>query len=158
MNLLKTGLTGLMLLLSSFVQPGEQPGAKSDLSELEWLLGTWQRTNVRPGTMAYEKWEKQSEQLFTGMGWSMKGADTTFVEKLRLEVKANKLYYVADVKENATPTYFEITEVSGQGFKSENPEHDFPKAIEYQLKEKVLTAIISDGADKRMGFVFERKD
>lgn len=157
MTFLKTGLIGLIFLLSTFTQPDKLP-AKNDLSELEWLLGTWQRTNVRPGTMAFEKWEKQSERLFTGLGWTMKGTDTTFVEKLRLEVKANKLFYVADVKENATPIYFEITEVSDYGFKSQNPEHDFPKAIEYQLEETVLTAIISDGADKRMGFVFERKD
>jgi hypothetical protein len=130
---------------------------EQNLNELKWILGTWQRTNVRPGTTAFETWEQQNDQLYTGVGVSMKGSDTTFVERLRIEVKDDKIFYVADVKENATPTYFLMTEINADGFKSENPEHDFPKAIDYQLEGDNLTAIISDGGNKKMGFVFKKK-
>jgi hypothetical protein len=135
--------------------PAKQQEARLD--KLSWILNTWERTNVRPGTTAFETWEKKSDQLYTGMGVSLKGTDTTFVEQLRIEMKDDKLYYVADVRENATPTYFLITEINEQGFKSENPDHDFPKVIMYELKDGVLTAIISDGGDKKMGFVFKKK-
>lgn len=133
------------------------PQTEKDLQGLSWILGTWQRTNVRPGTIAFETWEKESDQVFTGLGVSMKGSDTTFVEQLRIELKNDNIYYVADVKENATPTYFKMTEIIKHGFTSKNPEHDFPKVISYELKDSTLTAIISDGGDKKMGFVFKRK-
>jgi len=155
-HLLPTLLMLTFIVLASFQFPDQS--TEKDLKSLDWMLGTWERTNVRPGTTAFEKWEKKDDRTFTGMGWSMKGKDTTFIEKLRLEVKEDALYYVADVRENATPTYFKITEQSKSGFKSENPDHDFPKVISYQLEDKILTAIISDGGDKKMGFVFKRMD
>lgn len=124
---------------------------------MSWILNNWERTNVRAGTTAFETWQKESDHVFTGTGVSMKGSDTTFVEQLRIEIKDNKIYYVADVRENATPTYFLMTEISASGFKSENPDHDFPKVISYELKGDDLTAVISDGGQKKMGFVFKRK-
>lgn len=135
--------------------PKDQAG--EDLKTLEWILGTWQRTNVQPGTTAYEAWRKESEQVYTGLGWSMKGSDTSFVEKLRIEIKEGKPYYVADVRENAEPVYFLMSELSSTGFKSENPEHDFPKVITYSLEGSQMTAVISDGGDKKMGFVFKKQ-
>ena len=127
-----------------------------DLKQLEWILGKWERTNVKPGTKAFETWAKESNNIFTGKGVSMKGSDTTFVEQLRIEVKDNSIYYVADVRENAIPTYFKITKITDHGFVSENPDHDFPKMISYELAGDQLTAIISDGGDKKMGFVFKK--
>ena len=132
------------------------PSAK-DIGQLDWLLQSWQRTNVRPGTSAFEKWEKASNKRLTGLGWSMKGSDTTFVEKLGIEAKERKLYYVADVPENPAPVYFLITEMNENGFVSENPEHDFPKTLAYQMREEELIVIISDGADKKMVFRFKRQ-
>ncbi|GAB5525478.1 MAG: hypothetical protein Roseis2KO_33500 [Roseivirga sp.] len=150
-------ITGLSILIPSLVQQNTSRQTKKDFKKLSWMLDTWERTNVRPGTTAYETWQKESSELFIGMGVSLKGSDTTFVEQLRIEVKEDKIYYVADVRENATPTYFLMTEITDHGFKSENPEHDFPKVISYELKGDELTAIISDGGQKKMGFVFERK-
>lgn len=49
-----------------------------------------------------------------------------------------------------------MTKITDTGFISENPNHDFPKMISYELKGQQLTAIISDGGEKRMGFVFKR--
>ena len=154
-----TLLIALLLSMAFSVQGQdsvEAPSAKN-IHQLEWLLHSWQRTNVRPGSKAFEKWEKVSNSKFEGLGWTMKGSDTTFVEKLRIEAKEGKLYYVADVPDNPAPTYFLITEITEEGFVSENPKHDFPKMINYQMKEEELVVIISDGADKKMGFIFERK-
>lgn len=150
-------ITGLSLLIPALVPQDTSRQTKKDFKKLSWILDTWERTNVRPGSTAFETWQKESGQVFTGMGVSMKGSDTTFVEKLRIEIKDDKIYYVADVKQNATPTYFLMTEITDHGFKSENPDHDFPKVISYELKGDNLTAIISDGGQKKMGFVFKRK-
>lgn len=150
-------ITGLSLLLPVIVQQTTSRQTKKDFKKLSWILSTWERTNVRAGTTAFETWQKQSDYVFTGTGISMKGSDTTFVEHLRIEIKDDKVYYVADVKANAAPTYFHMTEISEHGFKSVNPEHDFPKEISYTLNGDDLTAVISDGEQKKMGFVFKRK-
>lgn len=148
-----------LLVIASFTacsQSSSSKNVRKQFKQLDWITGQWNRTNVRAGQTATETWKKESKTLYTGMGVSMKGNDTTFVEKLRIEIKDDKLYYVADVRENAAPTYFEITEITEKGFVSRNPDHDFPKMISYDLKDNVLTAVISDGAEKKIGFFFEK--
>ncbi|WP_424962026.1 DUF6265 family protein [Ekhidna sp.] len=126
------------------------------IKDFKWLEGKWERQNVNPGTSAFEVWKK-TKGGYEGMGVSMKGADTTFVEKLKIVQKDGSMHYVAYVSANAEPTYFKITSVSESGFVSENPEHDFPKKIEYMLEGNRMTAVISAG-EKKMGFVFEKMD
>lgn len=150
-------VASLSLFIPVLIQQETSKQTKRDFEKLGWILDTWERTNVRPGSTAFETWQKESGKVFTGMGVSLKGSDTTFVEKLRIEIKDDKIYYVADVRQNATPTYFLMTEITDHGFKSENPDHDFPKVISYELNGDDLTAIISDGGQKKMGFVFKRK-
>jgi hypothetical protein len=77
---------------------------------------------------------------------------------LKIEFKDETLYYVAEVSHNAAPTYFEITEISGNAFTAQNPTHDFPKVIAYELKDNELTATISDGKTKGMQFIFNKID
>lgn len=138
----------------SQTQPNET--TKAEFQKLEWVLGQWNRSNVREGQTASETWKRASNYILEGIGISMTGSDTTFVEKLRIEIKDNAIFYVADVKENATPTLFKITKLTENGFICENPNHDFPKMINYQLIDRTLTVVISDGGQKQVDFVFEK--
>lgn len=138
-----------LILISSALQA-------QSISELSWLTGTWNRTNVKAGRAAHERWIKTAEGL-QGWGVNLNGADTTFVEKLRIVTKDNKLYYVADVPQNKELTYFLMTAVSANSFTCENPQHDFPKKIVYQLDGNTLKATIS-GNGKSMDYFFERKE
>ncbi len=131
--------------------------AKESLHTMEWLLGTWTRTNIKPGRTAWEQWSRKSNNEWTGRGVSMKGADTTFVEVLKIIIEKDRLYYVADVPENKGLVYFEISAVTKDGFVCENPLHDFPKKLVYQLAGSRLTARIS-GGDKVIDYLFERKE
>jgi hypothetical protein len=149
----------LSLLIMSLVGNYQEPNLKQtqrDFKKLEWILNKWNRTNLKQGSTAFESWTKESEYLFTGIGVTLKGTDTTFVERLRIEIKEDKIYYVADVRENATPTYFLMSEITDHGFVSKNPAHDFPKVISYALKGNELTATISDGGEKKIPFVFKK--
>jgi hypothetical protein len=74
---------------------------------------------------------------------------------MKLLVKDNSLYFVADVKENAAPVYFRVTSINEQGFTCENPKHDFPKKISYQLEGKKLKATIS-GDGREVSYYFDR--
>lgn len=153
---LKSLIISLVFCLLALIPLPASPQNTSDIEKLSWLLGKWQRTNVPPGTTAFEVWSVNSAGVMEGKGYSLRGTDTTFVEKLRIEARDGDLYYVADVKENAQPVYFKFTQMESNAFVSENPKHDFPTMISYELKDGILTAIISDGGNKRMGFVFKK--
>lgn len=124
------------------------------LEDFSWLIGKWERHNVKPGTSAFEVWN-QTNVGYEGIGVSLKESDTTFVERLKMIEKDGEIFYVADVSANTAAVYFKVTSYSESGFVSENPEHDFPKKIEYILEGDRMTAIISDG-EKKMGFVFAK--
>ncbi|MDF2187173.1 DUF6265 family protein [Paraflavitalea sp. CAU 1676] len=147
----------LMLCFLDQVQ-AQQPSAAvpDDFKKLHWLSGTWQRTNAKPGRSGYERWEMDGDRAMKGWGVSMKGNDTLITEKIRLEIKDNKIWYVADVPENKAPVYFELTSITPSGFICENPAHDFPKKISYQLEGNILTAIISAG-DKSIPYLFKKQ-
>ncbi len=127
-----------------------------DVQKLDWLVGKWERENVRKGRTAFEIWEWNDNGL-AGMGITMQGSDTVFVEKLNIVEKEGSTYYVADVSSNSSPTYFKITTLDNTSFVSENPEHDFPKKIAYKLEGIKMTATIS-GDGKAIPFLFKKVD
>ena len=129
---------------------------KKQIKSLHWLTGTWIK-NPQNEKVTYETWTKTSSEEMQGKGITMKGKDTVFVEKLSILIKDNKLYYVADVAHNPNPVYFEMKEVSKNGFVCENPTHDFPKKIAYQKEGNSLKATIS-GDGKSIDFLFVREE
>ena len=144
----------LPLFFSQSIQAQNLSEVESQFKSLHWLNGNWERINVKPGISVNEKWQVDSPLHLTGLGVTMKGQDTLFIEKIQLVVKDNNIYYVADIKENKAPVYFKLTSVMPTGFVCENPEHDFPKKIEYQFSDSVLKVKISgDGKSQSFNFV-----
>lgn len=125
-----------------------------NLDRFEWLVGKWKRIGMDPGKEAYEVWSRAGDRLI-GTGMSMKNGDTTFIEKLSIQLVDSEFYYVADVSQNPEPTQFKIDEIRSGYFKSSNPSHDFPKEIKYELKGDQLIAEIS-GDDGAIPFIFEK--
>ena len=128
----------------------------ADFKKLEWLEGTWNRSDVKPGSSEHERWVKLSDTEWQGFGVTMKGKDTAFVEKLKLLIKDGNIYYAADVAENKGIVYFKLTEITKNGFVCENSEHDFPKKIAYQKDGKKIKSTIS-GNSKSINYWFEKK-
>ncbi|MBC9910146.1 DUF6265 family protein [Chitinophaga varians] len=110
----------------------------------------------RPDRSGLERWERLSPSSLKGIGVTMKGKDTLFVEGLQLQTKENALYYVADVAENKGLVWFKITAIDAEGFTCEDPEHDFPKKIVYARTGDQLKVTIS-GDGKSIDFFFEKK-
>ena len=132
------------------------PDLKRNLMPLHWLVGTWERANVKAGIKAHEKWHLDSADHLKGLGVTMRGQDTLFVERIEIRMAANNFYYIADVKENKAPVYFKFTTLSNDAFVCENPGHDFPKKIEYSFKDSTLTVRIS-GDGKSQDYLFVRR-
>lgn len=130
----------------------------ANFKKVEWLIGTWDRINIKkPGRTAWEQWEKVAPYHIGGKGVTMQGADTLFIEKFSIQIKDNALYYIADVPENKKPVHFKLTAITSTGFVCENPQHDFPKRISYQVEGTNLKAQIS-GDGKIIDFQFKRHE
>jgi Domain of unknown function (DUF6265) len=144
----------LPLLMSVAFYPAQsQSVTANDFDKVTWLEGYWSRTNVKAGRTAHERWQKGNCKELIGFGVTMKEGDTVFMEKIKIVAKDNALYYVADVPENKQPVYFKMTAVTPTSFVCENPQHDFPKKIAYQLDGKNLKATTS-GDGKSIDFLF----
>ena len=147
----KNILIVLILVISTFQLRAQT--APDNMSSFKWLIGTWERQDMRQDRSAFESWEQVSETELKGIGVSLSGKDTTFVEHLRMLIRSDTVYYVADVAHNPAPVFFRVTQLSDEGFTAENPSHDFPKRIEYILEGKSMTAIVS-GDGKSIPFRF----
>ena len=149
----------IIIILAIATQANSQATSNhtsNNFKKLDWLVGTWNRTNTKPGQSGYELWEQANPTELKGFGVNLNGNDTTFIEKLHIVIKDNNIYYIGDVPVNQKPVYFKLTEITESGFACENPDHDFPKKISYQLDGKKLKAQIS-GDGKVIDYLFERR-
>lgn len=148
-------ITLFLLSVLPFYLYGQSANPAKKMKQMEWLLGNWTRTNIPAGKSGYEIWRRTSPTVWQGRGISMKGADTTFVEILKIAIENDRLYYIADVPENKKPVYFEVTAVTADSFTCENPKHDFPKKILYRFDGTEIRARVSAG-EQGQDFVFVR--
>jgi len=148
-----------IVLLLSMLLPATlsyaQKYTAQEFKKLEWLTGNWNRTNMKAGSLGYERWEKVSPTKLTGEAAAIKGADTIFKEKTQLIIKGDDIFYVVDAAGNTETVYFKMTTITADGFVCEAPEHDFPKMITYKLTGDTIKATIS-GDGKAMDFYYER--
>ena len=130
------------------------------LSDISWIAGDWQ---TAPGG------RRQIEEHWTAVaGGSMMGVSRTIevtgagdktveFEYLRIEQRADAIYYVAHPKARCPGTDFKLTRASATEAVFENPQHDFPKRIIYRKTDDGLTASIDAGeGSKGMSFVFKK--
>src|SRR6185436_5406025 len=126
------------------------------ISELSWITGDWQ-TAAGGKRQIEEHWTAPSVDSMIGMGRTIAGGKTVEFEYLRIEQRADQIYYVANPKGRCPGTDFKLTRLAGQEATFENPEHDFPKRIIYRKNtDGSLTASIDGGAGtKSMSFAYQ---
>ncbi|MCW5906683.1 MAG: hypothetical protein KIS94_02405 [Chitinophagales bacterium] len=145
----------LFILSIQFSAASAQPG----VSRFNWLEGTWKRQ----GSDAYEQWQVVSDTLIAGASFHREEKDYVRDEDIGLLMKEGKMFYVPTVKNQnkGKPVYFEITAYTDTSFIAENPVHDFPQRIGYELiSGKYLKAFIEgnrNGKPKRIAFDFEKE-
>lgn len=128
----------------------------NNFENLEWLIGTWDLANAKPGTNNTESWSRISDSELSGYGVTVRGGDTIMIEKMKIMQKNHKMFYVADIKENKEPVFFELVEITENEFVCENPQHDFPKMIVYKKIDNMLKATIS-GNGKFIDYLFVKR-
>lgn len=137
-----------LLLLTSFQTP--------TIADLSWIAGDWQ---TAPGgrSQIEEHWTAAAGESMMGVSRTIAGDKTVEFEYLRIEQRADGIYYVAHPKARCPGTDFKLTRASTTEAVFENPQHDFPKRIIYRKIDGGLTASIDAGeGSKAMSFVFKK--
>ena len=133
-----------------------QSGETLSIATLTWIAGDWQ---LEPGGRAQveEHWTKLAGGTMMGMSRTVAGEKTVEFEYLRIEQRADGIYYVAHPKARCPGTDFKLTRASTTEAVFENPQHDFPKRIIYRKTDDGLTASIDGGeGTKAMAFPMKR--
>lgn len=104
-----------------------------------WLLGKWIRSSNDENKATYEFWNDD----FTGIGFTLKEKDTTFVEQMSIFKNKEDLYLqVTGIDQK--PTFFKFIKQSENTFTVENNNNQFPKKIKYSFEKDTLKAVISN--------------
>lgn len=123
----------------------------NSLNEFHWLLGDWVADNGKSVTI--ESWQQVSPHTFEGFGESnLKSSNKRqSVELLRLVEMNNEIFYIAKPQQNKHPVGFKLTQCTNKNAVFENPDHDFPKKLNYRLMTHNQIQVIVSG-DKGQSF------
>jgi Domain of unknown function (DUF6265) len=133
------------------------PAQTISLADISWIAGHWQ---TAPGgrRQVEEHWTNVAGGTMMGMSRTVAGDKTVEFEYVRIEQRADGIYYVAHPKARCPGTDFKLTKASATEAVFENPQHDFPKRIIYRkTADDSLTASIDGGeGTKSISFAFRR--
>lgn len=147
----------LKLTFLTFLLIAALPTQTPTLADLGWIAGDWQ---TAPGGRAQveEHWTKVAGGTMIGMGRTIARDKTYEFEYLRIEQRADGIYYVAHPKGQCPGTDFKLTRSSATEAVFENPQHEFPKRIIYKKTDENTLAASVDGGEgtKTMSFTYQR--
>lgn len=116
--------------MASPLDPG---GMSPQLAGLTWLAGRWLEGSADHGTQ--ETWTQTPDGRLTGAGVVFREGSPLFTEQLHIELHEGGLDYVALPQGAEQPTRFRLVEQSPTRLVFENPEHDWPTRIVYELED-----------------------
>lgn len=129
--------------------------AKATIDDLKWLEGVWSGTRAT-GSSFEERWSPAKGGAMLAVSRSVNAAGKMFAfEFLRIIERDGGLVYVAQPN-GGTATEFVLSELSSTRAVFDNPRHDYPKRIVYELSaDGNLTATIGfmkGGTPRRFEF------
>jgi hypothetical protein len=106
---------------------------KGGLKKLDWFIGSW--TGEIKESIFSETWEKVNDSLFSGQSYFIRGSDTLSRESISLQLQDTSVLYIPLVEgqNDNKPVYFKMVFWDSTNVVFENPGHDFPQKIRYQL-------------------------
>lgn len=129
--------------------------AKATINDLKWIAGAWVGTRSSGSTFE-ERWSPPNggSMLATSRSVNTSGKMFAF-EYLRIVERDGGLVYVAQPG-GAAPTEFVLSELTASRAVFDNPRHDYPKRIVYELSSDggltATTGFIKGGTPRRYEF------
>lgn len=130
--------------------------AKAMISDLSWLSGAWVGTRGTNNAISFEeRWSPPKGGAMLATSRTVNRDRMSAFEFLRIVERDGGLMYIAQPG-GAPPTEFVLTELTAKRAVFDNPRHDYPKRIVYELSaEGGLTASIGfakGGTPRRFEF------
>jgi hypothetical protein len=147
-----------MLTLSAFVS---KDTGKKTFKRIYKIEGTWKMVTKRGAVC--EEWKKIDKNYLQSKGYMVKGNDTIINERVALTRNGADIFYTSTVEDqnNKQPIAFRLVKAEGNRFVFENPNHDFPKRIVYELvTADSLHAFVDDGNNEsknRQNFYYRKQ-
>ena len=130
--------------------------ARATMVDMAWLAGAW--TGTRGSSSIEERWSPPSGGAMLGLSRTVKNGRMSSFEYLRVVERNGGLVYVAQPN-GKSATEFVLTELADQRAVFQNPRHDYPQQIVYELSDEgALSAtigFINGGSGTRFEFVRE---
>lgn len=133
--------------------------AKATMDDLKWLAGAWVGTRGAGGTTSIEeRWSPPGGGAMLAVSRTVSRGKMSAFEYLRVVERNGGLVYIAQPG-GRTPTEFVLTELGKTRAVFENPRHDSPQRIVYELSsEGRLSAAIGFAKGGRpQRFEFKRE-
>lgn len=121
----------LIVVLFGFSSP--QAELDKIFKSISQIKGGW-KMETRKGAI-YEEWSLGDNQNLVGNSYKLKNSDTTLLEDLEIQIKANSIYYISKVvdQNEQKPIYFKLIKSKNNIFVFENKQHDYPQRIIYKF-------------------------
>jgi uncharacterized protein DUF6265 len=141
---LVTAASAALLIAAALVQSATLVADDPPARRFDWLSGHWCAEGG--GQLLEEFWLPPEGNLALGVGRTVKNGITTSHEFMRIETRDGATHYIA-IHDGQPPTPFKLTASGADWARFENPQHDFPKRVEYRRVSSGLHAEIA-GPDK----------
>lgn len=128
------------------------PRAAADLA---WMAGAWRA--IEGDSVQEECWSAPLGGLLLGTARTVIAGKARFFEYLRIEERPTGLVYVASPLGRGT-TEFALTDGAARRARFENPAHDWPTAIEYELRTDGRLVARVSGPGKTEEYAWERSE
>ncbi|NOT48580.1 MAG: hypothetical protein HOP17_12615 [Acidobacteria bacterium] len=132
-----------------------QTNPVTSIEDFGGMAGCWERSDKAKSLLISEQWMKPAGTSILGMGRTVKGGKTVDFEFMRIEQRADGIFYVAKPSANKEETSFKLKSSTPNEIVFENPEHDFPQRVIYKLQGmKMIGRIEGNNNGKPMGIDF----
>jgi hypothetical protein len=125
------------ILLNLLLMTPEHPAESID--SLKWLSGCWAAVGSDYGSG--EIWTIPAGRSLLGVSRTVKDGETVAYEFMQIRQEANGIFFIARPS-GQEEARFKATSIREGKIVFENPEHDFPQTITYELKDGDLSARI----------------
>jgi hypothetical protein len=137
-NLMALGVLAACIAAAGAKPPADDATAK--MAAFDWLAGHW--CMEKDGQVVEENWLPARGGMLLSVGRTVAAGRVSSFEFLRIELRDGVVTFVA--QPNGTPpTAFRLTAAGADWARFENPQHDFPRRVEYRRTGAGLHAEIA---------------
>lgn len=135
--------------------------AKALIGDIAWLSGAWTGTRGTNNAISFEeRWSPAKGGSMLAISRTVSREKMSAFEFLRIVERDGSLVYIAQPN-GAPPTEFVLTELTAKRAVFDNPRHDYPKRIVYELTAEggltASTGFLKGGSPRKFEFKREAK-